>query len=134
MTAQINHPDHYNTTELEAIDVMEAWFDSDPWLFMALKYIARAGHKAGQHEADDLRKCAWYLRRRLHKGPAIVQGAPTYPTFAQLHPVRVAMTWGHEQGDVMFDIIVRLGTLGGRAALAGLCETVEQYMEVCDDR
>lgn len=33
----------------------------------ALKYIQRAGKKAGESEVTDLKKAVWYLRRRIHE-------------------------------------------------------------------
>lgn len=60
---RVNHPPHYNQGRVEAIDLMEARFPSEPHLFTALKYILRAPHKGA--EKEDYRKAAWYVRRRL---------------------------------------------------------------------
>lgn len=68
----INHPPHYKRGGIEAIDVIEAW-GLGFCLGNALKYIARAGHKAGDDPVQALEKAAWYLRRhieRLKKGGA----------------------------------------------------------------
>ena len=59
-------PDHYTRLSPEPIDVIDAW-DLSFNLASALKYIARAGHKAGNTEADDLRKAIWFLQRQIDK-------------------------------------------------------------------
>jgi hypothetical protein len=45
------------------IDVLEDWFPADPLLWQVGKYIARAGRKGSL--AEDLKKAAWYLHRRI---------------------------------------------------------------------
>jgi hypothetical protein len=62
----VNHPAHYNTGQYEAIKVIEAW-NLDFCLGNAVKYIARAGKKAGSPELEDLQKAAWYLNRRIEQ-------------------------------------------------------------------
>jgi hypothetical protein len=61
----VNHPGHYTFGKYEVIDVLEDWFPADPLLWQVGKYIARAGHKGTLLE--DLKKAAWYLRRRIEK-------------------------------------------------------------------
>lgn len=62
----VSHPPHYVTSSgLEAIDVIEAFFDRDFHLGNAFKYIARAGKK--NDEIEDLRKAVWYILRRIEK-------------------------------------------------------------------
>lgn len=62
----VDHPPHYVTgSGLEAIDVIEAFFDDDFHLGNAFKYIARAGKK--NDEIEDLRKAVWYILRRIEK-------------------------------------------------------------------
>jgi len=66
----INHPGHYTYSEIEPIDVIEAWglgFHAGN----ALKYLARAGHKGGPGtEVRDIKKAIWYLERLVWKQQA----------------------------------------------------------------
>lgn len=60
----INHPAHYNYATIEPIDVIEDW--QLPYhLGNSLKYIARAGHKEGNSEIQDLKKAIWYINRYI---------------------------------------------------------------------
>lgn len=61
----VKDPDHYAKLTPEPIDVIESWNLSFP-LASALKYIARAGKKPGNSEAQDLRKAVRYLVRRIN--------------------------------------------------------------------
>jgi hypothetical protein len=61
----VNHPGHYTFGKYEVIDVLEDWFPTDPLLWQVGKYIARAGRKG--NIAEDLKKAAWYLQRRIEK-------------------------------------------------------------------
>jgi hypothetical protein len=61
----VNHPGHYTFGKYEVIDVLEDWFPADPLLWQVGKYIARAGRKGNL--AEDLKKAAWYLQRRIEK-------------------------------------------------------------------
>jgi hypothetical protein len=61
----VNHPGHYTFGKYEVIDVLEDWFPADPLLWQVGKYIARAGRKGNL--VEDLKKAAWYLRRRIEK-------------------------------------------------------------------
>lgn len=58
----IDHPPHYNQTELEPIDVIETW-QLDYHLGNTVKYIARARFKG--KELEDLKKACWYLTRKI---------------------------------------------------------------------
>ncbi len=62
MTDIVNHPAHYKSNGMEAIDVIEA-FELPYNLGNAAKYILRAGRKNDFNE--DLKKAAWYLDREL---------------------------------------------------------------------
>lgn len=65
-TEQVNHPQHYQTDKgIEAIDVLEAFFDKDPMLWTACKYLLRAGKKGDK--VEDLRKAQWYLNREISR-------------------------------------------------------------------
>jgi len=59
---KVDHPSHYNSGKIEAIDAIEDWnlgfHDGN-----ALKYIARHKHK--QNPCEDIEKAIWYLQRHL---------------------------------------------------------------------
>ena len=56
----VNHPEHYNRGDIEAIEVIEDWnlYFS---VGSAVKYIARLGAK--DLELQELEKTRWYLER-----------------------------------------------------------------------
>ena len=57
----VDHPQHYNSSEFEVIDVIcDAGFGEGFCLGNALKYILRAQHKENYQE--DLKKAEWYVR------------------------------------------------------------------------
>ena len=58
----VNHPSHYQSGKIEAIDVIEA-FALNFNRGNALKYILRAGKKGSIKE--DLSKAIWYLKREV---------------------------------------------------------------------
>lgn len=60
--ADVDHPQHYNSSEIEVIDAIEAW-DLGFCLGNVVKYVARAPHKGKSRE--DLKKALWYLLREL---------------------------------------------------------------------
>ena len=60
--SSIDHPQHYQSTELEAIDVIEG-FNLNFRLGNTIKYILRSGRK-GDH-IEDLLKAHWYLSREI---------------------------------------------------------------------
>lgn len=65
---KVNHPSHYGGEEnpYEVYKVLEAWgLDKDFYLGNAVKYIARAGKKRGEHPVDEYKKASWYLNRRI---------------------------------------------------------------------
>ena len=60
----VNHPSHYRADSgVEAIDAIEAW-DLNFNLGNVVKYVCRAGLKAGNPK-EDLEKALWYLQREL---------------------------------------------------------------------
>lgn len=61
----VNHPSHYISGGLEAIDVIEA-FGLDFHLGNAAKYILRAGKKTAD-ATQDIKKARWYLDRFLER-------------------------------------------------------------------
>ena len=62
--SEVNHPAHYTSGGIEAIDVIEAW-DLNFSLGNAVKYICRAGRKEGASREQDLEKAKWYISREL---------------------------------------------------------------------
>lgn len=63
MSEQVDHPAHYQSGGLEAIDVIEAFglgFNTGN----AVKYILRAGRKSPD-AVTDLRKALWYVQREV---------------------------------------------------------------------
>lgn len=64
MSDIIDHPPHYEAcrVSIEPIDVCEAY---DFCTGNAIKYMCRAGKKAGSSEVTDLKKARWYLERAL---------------------------------------------------------------------
>ena len=65
MSKKISHPTHYGgDTTYEAIKVIEAWglgFHAGN----VVKYLARAGKKAGADPVEDLEKARFYLDRLI---------------------------------------------------------------------
>lgn len=58
----VNHPPHYKTGGIEAIDFIEAK-GLNYRLGNVVKYITRAEHKGNRKE--DLQKALWYLQREI---------------------------------------------------------------------
>ena len=54
----VNHPDHYNTGKIEAIDAIQDW-GLDFIEGNVVKYVARSRHKSSR--VGDLKKARWYL-------------------------------------------------------------------------
>ena len=68
MTDLINNPSHYKTESgLEAIDVLEAFFENDPLGWQVGKYLLRAGKKEGSPTVQDLKKAEFYLKRKISR-------------------------------------------------------------------
>lgn len=63
---KVDHPDHYQSVGMEAIEVIEA-FNLNFSLGSAIKYILRSGRKPGEASSEDLRKAIWYLQRELDR-------------------------------------------------------------------
>ena len=66
--SEVDHPDHYGGAgdQYEAIKVIEAW-ELGFCLGNTVKYIARAGKKAGTSDIVDLEKARWYLDREISR-------------------------------------------------------------------
>lgn len=63
---KIDHPDHYQGVNMEAIDVIEQ-YNLNFSLGSALKYILRAGKKPNEKASEDLKKAVWYLQREINR-------------------------------------------------------------------
>ena len=59
----INKPEHYNKSDIQPIDFIEANGLLDFRLANAIKYISRCLYKGT--EKEDLEKAIWYLNRYL---------------------------------------------------------------------
>ena len=59
----VDHPEHYNSANIEAIEVIEDW-GLDFHCGNVIKYIARHKHKG--KSVEDIEKAIWYLERRLN--------------------------------------------------------------------
>lgn len=64
MSEQVDHPQHYNAGNIEAIDVIEDW-KLNFSLGCVVKYICRAEFK--DSTLQDLEKAAWYLNREIER-------------------------------------------------------------------
>lgn len=64
MKEQVDHPDHYQSSSIEVIDIIEE-FDLNFNLGNVIKYILRADKKG--FKKQDLEKAQWYLNRELQK-------------------------------------------------------------------
>lgn len=62
MSEKVNHPQHYQSDQMEVIDIIEA-FDLNFHLGNVIKYVLRSNSKGNYIE--DLRKAIWYLEREL---------------------------------------------------------------------
>lgn len=62
----VDHPSHYRSGGMEAIDVIEAFkLDRDFCLGNCAKYLLRLGRK--DDELQDAKKCRWYLDRYIKR-------------------------------------------------------------------
>jgi len=60
----VNHPRHYNMGKIEVIAAIDDWKLGFS-LGNAVKYIARAEHKA--NKLEDLKKARWYLDHEIKR-------------------------------------------------------------------
>lgn len=60
------HPEHYNNSKITPFEVIDDW-NLDFYLGNAIKYIKRAGSKAGESVSDDLAKAIDYLNEKLKR-------------------------------------------------------------------
>lgn len=74
--SQVESPSHYQSLKslgLEAWDILDLLFTTDPDLWQAGKYLFRAKHKG--NEDQDLAKAEQYIARRRAKLKAASQNA-----------------------------------------------------------
>jgi hypothetical protein len=62
----VEAPVHYTRLSPQPIEVIEAW-DLDFFTGSAIKYLARAGHKAGADAKLDLQKAISFIQRKVDK-------------------------------------------------------------------
>ena len=65
MSNMVNHPPHYNTSNIETIDIIESVTGDGFETYLQgniLKYICRYKYKNG---VEDLEKARWYLNRLI---------------------------------------------------------------------
>lgn len=65
MTDNVNHPEHY--TRFKGVEVIDITEQLNFNRGNVVKYVTRAGAKAGSDEKEDLRKAEWYLRREIER-------------------------------------------------------------------
>lgn len=65
MPDNVNHPEHY--TRFKGVEVIDITEQLNFNRGNVVKYVARAGAKAGSDEKEDLRKAEWYLRREIER-------------------------------------------------------------------
>ncbi len=66
MTEEINHPEHYNQSEIEPVDVWDDWgMGIEGYITNILKYLCRGGHKPGAFLNKDMAKVRWYINRAI---------------------------------------------------------------------
>jgi len=60
----VRQPSHYTRLRPQPIEVIQSW-ELGFCLGSAVKYIGRAGHKAGADELTDLRKAVQFLEMEI---------------------------------------------------------------------
>lgn len=71
----INHPKHY-TSHPSGVECIQITEHLPFCLGNAIKYLWRAGLKAGTTELQDLRKAAWYIEREIQRREKKRPGPP----------------------------------------------------------
>ena len=75
MSDRISAPEHYTFSDIEPKDAIWAW-QLDFYLGNVVKYIARAGRKAGVSKVEDLQKARQYIDFEIEK---LNEGAQKIP-------------------------------------------------------
>lgn len=64
----MNNTDYYIRNGLEAITVIDCFFNDNPYLATAFKYLARCGHKGDEKDAiKDLEKSIDYIEHYIER-------------------------------------------------------------------
>lgn len=64
----VNNPPHYKVGGIDFIDFAEAkGLTENAYLFNVVKYVVRAGKKAGSDPVQDLEKAEFYLKREIER-------------------------------------------------------------------
>tara|TARA_R110002020_G_scaffold176279_8_gene368467 strand:- start:654 stop:1004 length:351 start_codon:yes stop_codon:yes gene_type:complete len=65
----VNHPEHYNTSSIETIDLIKLSSTKDEYHGYlknnTVKYITRYKHKHKEDPVKDLKKAQWYLNKLI---------------------------------------------------------------------
>ena len=65
----VNHPEHYNVSSIETIDLIKLCSTEDEYHGYlknnTIKYIARYKHKHKEDPVKDLKKAQWYLNKLI---------------------------------------------------------------------
>ena len=62
----VNEPPHYTAGGIDFLDYAEAKnLTENAYLFNVVKYVSRAGKKAGSDPIVDLKKAEFYLKREI---------------------------------------------------------------------
>lgn len=87
----VDHPPHYQAGGLEVIDIMEEWALPQHGSH-CLKYLLRAGRKAGASREEDLRKALWWAER-ADAGGWPVGGQPVWDIGEEYSEAAVAAAY-----------------------------------------
>ncbi len=93
MSDEKTSPRHYAGLCPEPVTVIEGW-SLGFHLGNAVKYIARAGRKAGETVVDDLRKARWYLDREICRLAPVEHPELTTPEDWARHLTKLAVEAG----------------------------------------
>lgn len=125
--SNVSHPSHYNAGKIEVIEFIE-----DQGLNFArgsaVKYVARAGKKAGADEVEDLEKAAWYCKREAERVRATREGRePVRPN--DMNP-RIAVRLDREGKSAA----VRMCVGQSNYVVLGCKDCLQPWAQVTDDR
>lgn len=116
MTDVVNHPDHYKSGGMEAIDVLEAFFADDPLGWQVGKYILRYKKKNG---LEDLQKAEFFLKRLIAKlsppGPEQWDSLFDIPAHVGQVTNSTGVRWKYYPNDVWLDLCGKWRWSGGDA-------------------